>query len=242
VLAALKKQEATREIPIIFITGLSSAEEEEKALSYNAVDYINKPFRPNIVKLRIRNQIRNVNQVRTIKRLSMTDQLTEIPNRRSFDERLSMEWRRAIREKTPISLLMLDIDKFKTYNDQYGHQKGDIVLRAVAKSIEQDLRRPGDFAARWGGEEFVALLANTDQPGAVEVAERIRVSVEQLHIACESSDAAAPVTISIGVETLIPDTNSSLDLFISAADTALYEAKAAGRNRICTAGINNNTQ
>ena len=242
VLAALKKQEATREIPIIFITGLSSAEEEEKALSYNAVDYINKPFRPNIVKLRIRNQIRNVNQVRTIKRLSMTDQLTEIPNRRSFDERLSMEWRRAIREKTPISLLMLDIDKFKTYNDLYGHQKGDIVLRAVAKTIEQGLRRPGDFAARWGGEEFVALLANTDRAGALEVAERIRADVEKLHISCEkSSDAEAPVTISLGVESLIPDTNSSLDLFISAADTALYEAKAAGRNRICTAGDYNNS-
>jgi diguanylate cyclase (GGDEF)-like protein len=132
---------------------------------------------------------------------------------------------------------MLDIDKFKTYNDLYGHQKGDIVLRAVAKTIEQGLRRPGDFAARWGGEEFVALLANTDRSGALEVAERIRADVEKLHISCEkSSDAEAPVTISLGVESLIPDTNSSLDLFISAADTALYEAKAAGRNRVCVVG------
>ncbi|MDR0330778.1 MAG: diguanylate cyclase, partial [Chitinispirillales bacterium] len=172
VLAALKKQDATREIPVIFITGLTSAEEEEKALSLSAVDYINKPFRPNIVMLRVRNQIRNINQIRTIERLSMIDQLTEIANRRSFDNRLNQEWRRAIREKTPISLLMLDIDKFKTYNDTYGHLQGDIILRAVAKEIERSLKRPADFAARWGGEEFAALLGNTDAPGALKVAER----------------------------------------------------------------------
>jgi len=234
VLNALRKQDTTRNIPIIFMTGLNSEDEEERALSYNAVDYINKPLRPNIVKLRVRNHIRNVNQIRTIERLSMTDQLTEIPNRRSFDVRLNMEWRRAIREKAPISLLMLDIDKFKTYNDTYGHQQGDAILRAVAKSIEQNLRRPGDFAARWGGEEFVALLANTDRPGAVEVAERIRENIETLHVTGEKpSNLAAPVTISIGVESLIPEPNNSLDLFISAADDALYEAKAAGRNRVC---------
>jgi len=230
VLNALRKQDTTRNIPIIFITGLNSEDEEERALSYNAVDYINKPLRPNIVKLRVRNHIRNVNQIRTIERLSMTDQLTDIPNRRSFDNRLNMEWRRAIREKSPISLLMFDVDKFKTYNDIYGHQQGDAVLRAVAKIIEQGLKRPGDFAARWGGEEFVALLANTGRLGALEVAERIRAAVEKINLTCDECSDTVPVTISIGVESLIPEQSNSLDLFISAADNALYEAKAAGRN------------
>jgi diguanylate cyclase (GGDEF)-like protein len=237
VLNALRKQEATRNIPIIIMTGLNSDDEEERALSYNAVDYINKPLRPNIVKLRIRNHIRNVNQIRTIERLSMTDPLTEIPNRRSFDNRLGMEWRRAIREKTPISLMMLDLDKFKTYNDAYGHQQGDAVLRAVAKAVESGLRRPGDFAARWGGEEFIALLANTDMTGALKVAERIRANVEQLHLNNEKCAGVHQITVSIGVESLIPDQNSSLDLLISAADNALYEAKAAGRNCVCATGV-----
>ncbi|MDR2577782.1 MAG: diguanylate cyclase [Chitinispirillales bacterium] len=235
VLGALKKQDATREIPIIFITNNSSAEEEEEALSYNAVDYICKPLRPNIVKLRVRSQIRIVNQIRTIERLSMTDQLTEIPNRRSFDSRISMEWRRAIREKTSISLLMLDVDRFKAYNDAYGHQQGDMVLKAVAQSIESDLKRPGDFAARWGGEEFVALLANTDLNGALEVAERIRANIEKLNITNEKCSNTPPITISIGVECQTPDHNASLSKFISAADHALYQAKAAGRNRVCKA-------
>ena len=239
VLDALKKQEGTRGIPIIFITGLASAEEEEKALTFNAVDYIGKPFKPNVVKLRVRNQIRIINQMRTIERLSMTDQLTEIPNRRSFDSRLTMEWRRAMRERTPISLLMLDVDKFKTYNDIYGHQQGDVILCAVAKSLQNDLKRPGDFAARWGGEEFAALLANTDMPGAIEVAERVRANVENLHLTGakdgQTPANTAPITISIGVATQTPDPTSSLDLFISAADTALYAAKKAGRNRVCRA-------
>ena len=239
VLDALKKQEGTRGIPIIFITGLTSAEEEEKALTFNAVDYIGKPFKPNVVKLRVRNQIRIINQMRTIERLSMTDQLTEIPNRRSFDSRLTMEWRRAMRERTPISLLMLDVDKFKTYNDIYGHQQGDVILCAVAKSLQNDLKRPGDFAARWGGEEFAALLANTDMPGAIEVAERVRANVENLHLTGakdgQTPANTAPITISIGVATQTPDPTSSLDLFISAADTALYAAKKAGRNRVCRA-------
>jgi len=235
VLTALKKQETTREIPIIFITALDADDEEEKALSYNAVDYIGKPLKPNVVKLRVRNQIRIVNQVRTIERLSMTDQLTEIPNRRSFDSRLNMEWRRATREKKPISLLMLDVDKFKAYNDTYGHQQGDNVLRAVAKTLETTLKRPADFAARWGGEEFAALLAGTDMTGALDVAERIRANVEKLHLIYNECSDTAPVTISIGVESMMPDPNSSLDLFISAADNALYAAKKAGRNRVCKA-------
>ncbi|MCL2877410.1 MAG: diguanylate cyclase [Acidobacteria bacterium] len=232
VLAKLKNSERTRDIPVIFITGLDSSEDEEKGLILNAADYISKPFRPAIIKLRIRNQIQIVNQLRTIERLSMIDQLTNIPNRRSFDNRLNMEWKRAIREKTTLSLFMIDVDKFKVYNDTYGHQQGDVVLRTVAEVFMRTIRRPGDFAARWGGEEFAVLLPTTDMIGALIVAEQIRANVEKAVIACPYG-GITKVTISIGVNTKSPDGNSSLDGFISGADSALYAAKEKGRNRVC---------
>jgi len=166
-------------------------------------------------------------QYKLLEHISMTDQLTEIPNRHSFDSRLNLEWRRAMREKLPISFLMLDVDKFKIYNDAYGHQEGDAILKAVAKCIEQTVRRPGDLIARWGGEEFTVLLPNTNFQGALKVAEAIRSNIERSTV----------VTISIGVNTQIPEQNSSVDKFISAADNALYKAKEMGRNRVCaTAG------
>ena len=164
--------------------------------------------------------------------MSMTDQLTGIPNRRNFDDRISQEWRVAIREKRPISILMMDIDKFKTYNDTYGHQQGDVLLQEAAQIITQTIRRPGDFAARWGGEEFVALLSNTDMDGSLQVAESIRANIEKLDIALPNG-TVTKVTISIGVSTQKPEPDSSMDTFISAADDALYEAKKMGRNRVC---------
>jgi diguanylate cyclase (GGDEF)-like protein len=162
-------------------------------------------------------------QRKQLERISLTDQLTEIHNRRSFDSRLSLEWRRAMREKSPVSLLMLDVDRFKIYNDTHGHQEGDGVLKTVAKSIEQMVRRPSDLVARWGGEEFVVLLPNTDFKGAIGVAESIRLNVEKSTV----------VTVSIGVNTQIPEHSDSLDHFISAADNALYKAKKTGRNKVC---------
>jgi len=164
-------------------------------------------------------------QYKLLERISMTDQLTDIPNRRNFDNKLNLEWRRAIREKSPISLLMLDVDWFKMYNDTYGHQRGDAVLKSVAKSIEQAVKRSGDFVARWGGEEFAVLLPNTNFKGALEIAEFIRLNIENLNT----------ITISIGVNTQIPEQDSSLNNFISAADNALYNAKKMGRNRVCGA-------
>jgi diguanylate cyclase (GGDEF)-like protein len=232
-LSELKKCAATQKIPVIFITGLSSNEDEEKGLSLDAADYISKPFSDKIVKLRVRNQIQIVNQMRTIERLSMLDQLTNMPNRRSFDERLHIEWNRAIREQVPISLLMLDIDRFKNYNDTYGHQQGDIVLQSVAKILLNSSRRSSDFAARWGGEEFVILLSNTPLTNAVEVAKTIRVNIENEVIPC-TGNSTTKVTVSIGVNTQIPARDSSSDTLISAADKALYAAKAAGRNLVKT--------
>jgi len=230
-LAEIKKYEKTRKIPVIFITGLDSEKDEEKGLALDAADYIIKPFSALIVKLRVRNQIQMINQLRTIEYLSMHDQLTQLPNRRSFDERLHMEWNQAIRERTPISILMTDLDKFKKFNDVYGHQQGDMVLRVIAKIFPQSLKRPGDFAARWGGEEFAVLLPNTPLAGAMDIAEKIRSEVEKTDIPCPDG-SIIKITISIGVNSQQPTADSSITNFISAADKALYDAKQAGRNRV----------
>jgi len=232
VLTELKSSETTQAIPVIFITGLSSAEDEEKGLALGTADYITKPFSAAIAKLRVSNQIRMINQMRDIERLSMTDQLTGIANRRNFDQRLSAEWKRTLRAKTPISILMIDVDRFKQYNDVYGHQQGDVALQTVAAVLARTLMRPADFAARWGGEEFVTLLPATNADGALTTAERIRSNVEKSGVPL-ADGALTQITVSIGAFSQIPTRNDSLNSFISRADDALYAAKEMGRNRVC---------
>jgi diguanylate cyclase (GGDEF)-like protein len=232
VISTLKGSEKTRNIPVVFITGLRNADDEEKGLSLGAADYISKPFSSAIVKLRIMNQIKMLNLIHSIELVSMIDQLTAIPNRRGFDNRLDMEWIRAIRESTSLSFLIMDVDKFKLYNDTYGHQQGDVVLQTVAKTVEHSLNRPGDFVARWGGEEFVVLLPNTDMDGAMNIAERIRLNVSNAVIPCADGTATS-VTVSIGVKTLAPGQKSTRESLIADADKALYTAKETGRNRVC---------
>jgi len=163
--------------------------------------------------------------------LSTTDKLTGIPNRRSFDNRLDLEWNRAKRDKTPLSLLMMDIDKFKVYNDAFGHQQGDLALQTIAASISNLLKRSTDFVARWGGEEFACLLPVTDVKHALSVAENIRFGIENTMIPCVNG-RADKVTISIGINTLIPTSDCTIKSFIAAADVALYKAKENGRNTI----------
>ena len=163
--------------------------------------------------------------------IGMLDKLTSIPNRRSFDNRMEMEWNRAIRESKSISILILDIDKFKAYNDTFGHQQGDVALQIVAKILNNSIRRSTDFAARWGGEEFAALLPGTDSVGAIGLAESIRMEIENATIPC-NDPRGSKTTVSIGINTSIPQVNSSIAEFISKADAALYESKKAGRNRV----------
>ena len=232
VFSAFKLFETTRDIPVIFITGLGSNEDEEKGLASGAVDYITKPFSADVIRFRVQNQIRIINQIRTVEGLSMTDQLTGIPNRRSFDQQLNKEWRRAIREKSSIGILMMDVDRFKTYNDTHGHQQGDVALQTVAMTLAKSLRRPADFAARWGGEEFAVLLPVTDIEGALNIAELIRKNIESTIITC-ADGAHANVTASIGVNVQVPAQNDSMEEFIYNADKALYTAKETGRNRVC---------
>ena len=231
VITALKHSEKTYSIPVIFITGLSNTDDEEKGLRLGAADYIIKPFSDTIVKLRVQNQMRMLNQLRITEQISMIDQLTSIPNRRGFNNRLDMEWSRAIRENTLLSILIIDIDHFKIYNDSYGHQQGDAVLLKVARTVHQSLNRPGDYAARWGGEEFVVLLPNTDMFGALNIAERIRKNISNTTILC-LDNTETKVTVSIGVKTQAPQKNSSRNTFISDADKALYKAKESGRNQV----------
>jgi diguanylate cyclase (GGDEF)-like protein/PAS domain S-box-containing protein len=238
VLSLLKNADRTRDIPVVFVTGLSNTEDEEKGLGLGASDYITKPFRPAIVKLRVRNQISAVRHIRTIERLSMTDQLTNLPNRRSFDTRIELEWSRAMREQKPISVLMLDVDHFKKYNDTFGHHQGDVALKTFAETLSSTLKRSTDFVARWGGEEFIALLPNTAPHGAVKVAEEIRARIEAAVIPSPERNvndkSAAKITVSIGANTSVPgvEANSIAELF-SGVDIALYSAKDSGRNKVC---------
>ena len=231
VLSELREFKSTKNIPVIFITGLSSHEDEEKGLSLEVADYISKPFVPAIVKLRIHNQLRIINYLRIIERLSMTDALTGLHNRRSFNEKLRQEWGRAIREEMPLSLIMLDVDNFKQYNDTFGHQQGDIVLLTVSEVFSRTLKRSADFVARWGGEEFIILLPATDLAGAAKLAEDIRKEVERTEIVLADGTITS-VTVSAGVNELIPSQSSVMDKFISDADRAMYVAKGQGRNRV----------
>lgn len=173
-----------------------------------------------------------------LSRLALTDGLTELANRRAFDEALSSEWRRTLREGTQISLLLLDIDHFKEFNDQYGHQVGDDCLRAVAAVVRRSVRTT-DLAARYGGEEIAIILPSTDTAGAVEVAEKVRSAVEALHITHERNPAGGGrVTASVGVATALSRQGGTMRMpegLLLAADNALYKAKREGRNQVATA-------
>ena len=231
VLTLLKESSTTRSTPVIIISGLSDEADEEKGFSLGAVDFITKPFKKAIALARIKTHLRIVEQMRIIEQLSMQDTLTGIPNRRRFDSHFAMEWSRSKRERTPISVLMVDVDHFKNFNDTHGHQQGDVVLKTVAATIVSSLKRPADLAARWGGEEFAVVLPNTPLDGAVHVAEQIRAAVEGVRVPGASSQEIS-VTISVGVASATPDSAHTGEDLIRQADAAMYEAKSAGRNRV----------
>jgi diguanylate cyclase (GGDEF)-like protein len=227
-LSDVKNSEETMKIPVILVGNASRPEEEERSFSLGAVDYISKPFRASIIKIRVNNQRLLVKQIKAIEELGMLDSLTGIFNRRGFDNRMHLEWFRAIREKSSISLAVADIDHFKAYNDRYGHIQGDVLLRTLAKQLYSMLRRPADFVARWGGEEFVIVLPDTEIKPVLVHLEEIREAVEKMVVPDSPS-----ATISIGVASILPTIDSSLEEFFSQADKALYKAKNTGRNRVC---------
>ena len=235
VLVELKKCDSTHSIPVIIITGRSDPEEEVKGLKLGAADYITKPFHEVVVKARVETQVRILKQMRIIENFGFIDTLTNIPNRRQFDQHMVREWNRAKRDKTPLSIMMIDVDHFKMYNDTHGHQQGDIALQTVAGTITSSLQRSIDIAARWGGEEFAVLLQNTKNDGAMKVAEKIRKNIESTVISGANNETDYNVTISIGVATMLPDSDTLIPELILQADKALYKAKDSGRNRAYSA-------
>ena len=256
----LKADQQTREVPIIFISILDEVMDKVKAFSLGGVDYITKPFHLEEVLVRIENQLtlrRLQKQLQEqnarlqqeicerqkaeaalksanleLQRFVNLDGLTGINNRRRFDEYLDQEWRRMTRERSPLSLVLCDVDCFKLYNDTYGHIKGDHCLKQVAQAISDTLKRPADLVARYGGEEFVVILPKTNAEGATKVAQTILLQIQQLQIPHASSYVSNYVSLSIGVASIIPTQKDSSETLVALADKALYQAKQQGRDCI----------
>ncbi len=256
----MRGNKRTRHIPIIFVTA-SHTEHHHIFRGYDsgAVDYLFKPLNPQMLfcKVRIFLEIHRQRQAlqsktreldariaelhllqteleeknRQLQLLSSLDGLTGIPNRRQFDEMLALEWNRMAREKMPLSLIILDVDHFKRFNDRYGHLAGDSCLRRVAAALADMIRRPADMVARYGGEEFAAILPGTTLDGAQVVAESMRRTVADLGIEHADSPVQNVVTVSLGVSSVIPIPGCIPADLLQAADHGLYQAKQEGRDR-----------
>ncbi|CAN5479818.1 diguanylate cyclase [soil metagenome] len=231
VCARLKADPATNKIPVIFITALSDATQEIRGLEAGAVDYVTKPINPAVVRARVQIQMELRNARMQLEQLATTDGLTGLANRRHFDERIKAEFERLRRAGTALSVLMIDVDHFKLFNDSYGHLAGDECLKHLAAVIRRMVRRPADLGARFGGEEFICLLPEVDHAGALAVAENIRAGVEALAIEHRRSSTGTCVTISVGIATCHCGAESTSNQLMATADEALYAAKESGRNR-----------
>ena len=232
VLRKLKSSDITREIPVLIIAGQNNPEDEEKSFLLGAVDYTAKPFNNTIVMTRVETQLQIVRQAKTIEQLNREDLLTGLPNRRSFDSHAELEWKRAIREKKPISLLAIDIDRFEAYNEKYGHMQGDEYLKAAAEVFPKCARRPADISARLSSDEFGILLPDTIWESALLIAENIRKAIKSTILPTVDGKAETSVTVSIGLVTKTPRFNDRLSEFLRIATDCMYEAKLAGRDRI----------
>jgi diguanylate cyclase (GGDEF)-like protein len=244
--ARLKKEKPLSQVYIILLTAKSGKDEIVRGFEAGADDYIAKPVHP--VELRSRlavgrrileyqhtldtltRELQAKNQ--EIGRLGALDGLTAIDSRGRFETRLGEEWRRALREETPLSLIIVDLDFFKAYNETYGHQAGDECLKKVARTLSATIARAGDLAARYGGEEFAVLLPNTDSLGTLVVAEAIRVAVATLGIEHKASSIHRHLTVSVGTATVVPDELTTPEALVAKADQALYYAKQSGRNLV----------
>lgn len=228
----LKRSALTRDIPIIFITVKVSEEDEIYGFTLGAADYITKPFSKVVVRARV-GMHAELKRVRDyLESISHLDDLTGIANRRKFNEFLDYAWRFADREKQPISMIMVDIDHFKQYNDHFGHLQGDDCLVRIAQTLAEVVVRETDLVARYGGEEFACILPNTAIEGAWILAENLRLRIAALEIPHAYPGENCSLTISLGVATMTPDRNMDCRALTTAADEALYRSKESGRNKV----------
>lgn len=237
VLMQLKENPVTQATPVIFISANTSHDDEAKGFELGAMDYIAKPFSTVVVRARVRNQLLIKQKNDLLEMLASIDGLTEIPNRRYLDENLSREWRRSRRSSTPLSVILMDIDHFKRYNDCYGHRAGDDCLKRVAHALVTSCQLGCDFVARYGGEEFAAVLPGLNQQEAKVVANRLRDAVNALNIPHKASLNADHVTISLGVATTETGQIHAEQVLLEEADLGLYEAKDTGRDKIVARAI-----
>jgi diguanylate cyclase (GGDEF)-like protein len=232
----LKASPTTKDIPVIFITGREETEDEEQGLTLGAIDYVVKPVHPAIIRIRVKNHL-ELKQLRDrLKEQTLVDGLTGLANRRRFDEHLKMEWSRAQRYGKTLSLILIDIDHFKRYNDRYGHLGGDDCLKAVAGTLRIGAKRSSDLVARWGGEEFACLLPETGREQAAVIASEMRQAVQDMELKHEDSETSPFVSVSLGLSVRIPQAKDTIETFIQEADKALYLAKRSGRNRLFVFG------
>ncbi|WP_174874720.1 GGDEF domain-containing response regulator [Vogesella oryzae] len=245
----MKHDPLLSDVPVIFVTSHSEESMEATGLALGAADFITKPIRPAILAARVNNHLSFKLARDQLKRLAFLDGLTGVANRRVFDETLPKEWARSQRKQQPLSVMMVDVDHFKAYNDCYGHLQGDSALRSVAQVLAATVKRPADLVARYGGEEFVVLLPETALEGAQQLAADMLQAVAQLALPHQASSVASHVTVSIGCASLGPCAASLSDEIVAipfdisdepagvgvsllqAADAALYDAKGTGRAR-----------
>lgn len=225
----LKSSLRTEDIPVIVVTVSTGLDIETEALDAGAVDFINKPINPDVVRARVRTHLKLKRQTDLLRNLAKTDGLTGAANRRNFDETLAREWQRCMRAQAPLSIIYLDVDHFKAYNDHYGHLAGDQCLQAIANTLMKNLHRPPDMLARYGGEEFVCLLPETPFEGGTNKASILEQAIRALAIPHVCSPTAPVVTISLGVTCIVPSQQHAITELMQQADALLYEAKQAGR-------------
>jgi diguanylate cyclase (GGDEF)-like protein len=233
----LRADPATAAIPVIFVTAERDETAETHALDVGGVDFITKPVNPKIVRARVRTHLQLKRQGDLLREWVYIDGLTNVANRRLFEERVAAEWARAVRQGEPLSALMIDIDHFKRFNDCYGHQAGDDCLKRVAAELKAALKRPTDLVARYGGEEFVVLLPDTDLAGAQRVAAQVRRQLQAAAIPHADSPLGGIVSASIGICSKPADVVGSVAALLREADAQLYVAKSRGRDQACGAAL-----